>query len=128
MKTTQDNPLTMEEILNPGITAGQDPSFPHAPIEWRKEQAIDKAQTESITLSDDHWDAIRALQAYYARHEGKRINTRELHDALDEKFHEKGGITYLYALLPGGPVAQGCRLAGLEAPAGAVNASFGSVV
>lgn len=128
MTTHQDNPHTMEEVLNPGVTAGQDPNFPNAPIEWRKEHAIDKAQAEGITLSDDHWNVISALQEYFVRHEDKRINTRELHDALDEKFHTKGGITYLYELLPGGPIAQGCRLAGLEAPAGAVNSSFGSVV
>lgn len=52
---------------------------------------------------------------------------RELHDALDEKFHWKGGIGYLYRLFPGGPIAQGCRIAGLRAPAGAVDRGFGSV-
>jgi hypothetical protein len=30
-------------------------------------------------------------------------------------------------LFSGGPVAQGCRLAGLNAPAGAVDRGFGSV-
>lgn len=128
MKTNQDSPLTMEEVLQPGSKAVQDPNFPNAPIEWRKEHAIDTAQSEGITLSDDHWDVISALQEYFVHHESKRINTRELHDALDEKFHRKGGITYLYTLLPGGPIAQGCRLAGLKVPVGAINSSFGSVV
>ncbi|MGB5339763.1 MAG: sulfite reductase, partial [Gammaproteobacteria bacterium] len=36
-------------------------------------------------------------------------------------------LKYLYTLLPGGPVAQGCRLAGLEPPAGSQDAGFGSV-
>lgn len=128
MITNQDVTLTMEEVMNPGIKAGQDPSFPNAPIKWRKEHAIDKAQAEGITLNEDHWNVICALQEYYVRHEDRRINTRELHDALDEKFHEKGGIMYLYELLPRGPIAQGCRLAGLKVPAGAINQSFGSVV
>jgi tRNA 2-thiouridine synthesizing protein E len=30
-------------------------------------------------------------------------------------------------LFPGGPLAQGCRLAGLEPPAGAFDPSYGSV-
>jgi tRNA 2-thiouridine synthesizing protein E len=36
-------------------------------------------------------------------------------------------MKYLYTLLPGGPIAQGCRLAGLKPPAGAVDQGFGSV-
>jgi tRNA 2-thiouridine synthesizing protein E len=55
------------------------------------------------------------------------VNARELHDALEEKFHVKGGMRYLYVLFPGGPIAQGCRLAGLPTPTGAVDLSFGSV-
>src|SRR5574341_927751 len=47
--------------------------------------------------------------------------------ALDEKFHRQGGIRRLYLLFPGGPVAQGCPLAGLKAPAGATDRGFGSV-
>ena len=49
---------------------------------------------------------------------------RELHDALDVNFHGKGDIRYLYQIFPGGPVAQGCRIAGLKAPAGATDKSF----
>ena len=67
-----------------------------------------------------------ALQEYYKRHNESTINLRELHDALDEKFHRQGGIRHLYQILPGGPVAQGCRIAGLTAPAGATDKSFGS--
>jgi tRNA 2-thiouridine synthesizing protein E len=52
---------------------------------------------------------------------------RELHDALDERFHARGGIKFLYEQFPGGPIAQGCRFAGLQAPAGAADKSFGSV-
>jgi tRNA 2-thiouridine synthesizing protein E len=55
------------------------------------------------------------------------INKRELHDALEEKFHIQGGLRYLYRIFPGGPVAQGCRLAGLKVPEGAIDKAFGSV-
>jgi tRNA 2-thiouridine synthesizing protein E len=33
----------------------------------------------------------------------------------------------LFEIIPGGPVAQGCRLAGLKPPPGSVDPSFGSV-
>jgi tRNA 2-thiouridine synthesizing protein E len=114
----------MQEIMNPGAVK-DDPDFPHAPADWTRTDAEAQAASEGITLSDDHWEAIRSLQAYFAHNE--HPNTRVLHDALDEHFHERGGIKYLYEIFPGGPVAQGCRLAGLKAPAGAVDSSFGSV-
>ncbi len=105
-----------------------EPGFPHAPPDWTKQTAVDLAGQEGLTLEADHWAAIQALQEYYAKHQDLPLNTHELHDALDEKFHPKGGIRYLYELFPGGPVAQGCRLAGLKAPAGTVDRGFGSVV
>ena len=89
--------------------------------------AVEAARQEGLELGEDHWEALRALQEYYARHEATAVNLRELHDALDEKFHRQGGIRHLYQLFPGGPVAQGCRIAGLKAPAGAIDKGFGSV-
>lgn len=128
MQENQTQPQSMQEVLHPGSDADRDPAFPHAPADWRREQAVAIANKEGITLVDDHWDALRALQDYFTRHDTAHINTRELHDALDEKFHAKGGIKYAYQLFPGGPIAQGCRLAGLKAPATAADKGFGSVV
>jgi len=85
------------------------------------------AKQEQLELGPDHWEVLNALQEYFARQEGSVIRRRALHDALEEKFHHKGGLRYLYMLFPGGPVAQGCRLAGLEPPAGAFDPSYGSV-
>lgn len=105
-----------------------DPDFPHAPREWTRDGARKIAGEEGLELTDDHWETIRALQNYYCQHEDDTvINLRELHDALDEHFHDKGGLKYLYTLFPGGPIAQGCSLAGLKAPFMATDASFGSV-
>jgi tRNA 2-thiouridine synthesizing protein E len=115
---------TMSDIMNPGA-ANHDPNFPDAPADWSRATAEAVAQTDGIALGPDHWAVIGALQGWFAGH--PRTNMRELHDALEERFHAKGGLKYLYGLLPGGPVAQGCRLAGLDVPAGAANSSFGSV-
>ncbi len=99
-------------------------SFPNAPDDWDIETATTMAKTDGVNLSDDHWDLIRALQEYYQKVEFP--NLRQIKDALEEKFHSRGGMKYLYKIIPGGPVAEGCRLAGLNIPAGAVDKSFGS--
>ncbi len=102
------------------------PSYPNAPDDWSPETAVEHAKEEQIELTSDHWEELAALQEYYAKHE--RVNLRELSDALEERFHAKGGKRYLFSLFPGGPIAQGCRLAGLEMPRGAVDQGFGSIV
>ena len=118
----------LEAIREAGSGTPKDARFPHAPADWTRELALKTAQREGLKFGEDHWEAVRALQQYYAKHEEITINVRELHDALDEKYHGKGGMKYLYQLFPAGPVAQGCLIAGLKAPAGATDKSFGSVI
>lgn len=101
--------------------------FHFAPPDWTLQVAVEIARREGLELGADHWETLNALQEYYVRHEGAPIRRRALHDALEEKFHYKGGLRYLYTLFPGGPIAQGCRLAGLTPPAGAFDPSYGSV-
>lgn len=100
-------------------------SFPNAPAGWDIQSAEAAAESDGINLTQDHWDLIRALQEYY--HKVEFPHLRQIKDALDEKFHSRGGMKYLYQIIPGGPVAEGCRLAGLAVPAGAIDKSFGSV-
>jgi len=83
------------------------------------------AEEEGLELGNEHWEVIRAVQEYCGKND--RIRLPELHDALEEKFHHKGGMKYLYTLFPGGPMAQGSRLAGLDSPRGSIDLSFGSV-
>ena len=113
--------------MNVNSNSDPDAGFPHAPAGWQPGDAERIAGDEGIELGEDHWLMLRCLQEYFARHEDSEIKVRELKDALDEAFHQKGGIRYLHQLFPGGPVAQGCRLAGLPVPPGAVDKSFGSV-
>ena len=105
-----------------------DPGFPDAPLDWTRDDAMKVAQKEGLKLTEDHWNVVRALQHYYAQHaDDTIINLRDLHDALDERFHSQGGVKYLYTLFPSGPIAQSCRIAGLKAPYIATDPSFGSV-
>ena len=107
--------------------AARDRDFPNAPDDWTRESALQAARSEALELGEDHWMTVRALQAYFARHEGIPVRMRELHDALEEVFHRRGGLKYLYTIFPSGPVAQGCRVAGIKVPAGAIDQSYGSV-
>lgn len=118
---------SMKDILHPGADKPGEAGFPHAPAGWKQDDATDTAQADGLEPGADHWDAVRALQEYFSRHQGRSINSRELHDALEEKFHARGGMKYLYTLFPGGPVTQGCKIAGLEPPPGSSDAGFGSV-
>ena len=118
---------TMDDIMHPGLN-GNNEGFPDAPAGWAPDIARQIAGEDGLELSDDHWKLLHALQEYYSRHVDDKIHVRELHDALAEIFHTQGGLKFLYKLFPGGPIAQGCRLAGLEAPAGAADKSFGSVI
>jgi len=117
----------MDGITGQDDGAGKNIEFPHAPEGWSRAVALEAARAESLDLGADHWEALSALQEYFARHASTAINLRELHDALDEKFHRQGGLKHLYRLFPGGPVAQGSRIAGLKPPAGAADKGFGSV-
>ncbi len=114
----------MSEIMNP-VLGIKDKNFPHAPFGWKKVEVESTAKSDGINIIDDVWDVVRAIQEYYKK--ATKPSARELHDALDEKFHSKGGLTYLYQILPGGPITQGCVLAGLAVPAGSVDAAEGSV-
>jgi len=101
--------------------------FPYAPYGWTPGAALASAQVEGVELNEDHWEAIRAIQEYFGKSQRVGFKPRECTDALNEKFHGRGGLKYLYVLFPGGPVAQGCRLAGIPAPAGSTDRGFGSV-
>ena len=116
---------TRDDILHGRSGDRVDARFPDAPASWSAAFAEQTAREEGIELTEDHWQAIRAVQEYYANAETPRA--RELHDAFAEKFHSRAGVTNVYLLYPGGPVAQGCRMAGLEPPAGSIDKSFGSV-
>jgi len=113
------------QMLNPAKNHEKEALFPHAPEGWTSADAEKQAGAEGITLDEVHWQVIIGLQEYYSKH--SKVVIRELHDAMDEKFHEDGGIRYLYTVLPQGPIAQGCRLAGLHAPADTASNAFGSV-
>lgn len=117
-------PRTIYDILHPGADAS-DPSFRDAPDNWTPAHARTLAGEAGLALTEDHWEVIRVLQGCYKDEVSPRI--RLLRDALEARFASRGGMKYLFEILPGGPIAQGCALAGLKPPHGAKDLSFGSV-
>lgn len=92
---------------------------------WSREEARAKAAAEGIDLGADHWKVIEFLQGLYVSN-GPAAHARQVSSALNDRFATMGGSKFLYQLFPGGPVAQGSRLAGIPAPHDTRDLSFGS--
>jgi tRNA 2-thiouridine synthesizing protein E len=118
-------PRSIYGILHPGAAIASDPNFRDAPDDWTSARARALAAEAGLTLTEDHWEVIRVLQGCYKDEAAPRI--RSLRNALEARFASQGGMKYLFVVLPGGPIAQGCVLAGLKPPHGARDLSFGSV-
>jgi len=123
--TARPVPRTIFDILHPGAAAAADPKFRDAPDGWTPAHAQALAAEAGLTLTEDHWEVIRVLQGCYKDEFLPRI--RLLRNALEARFANKGGMKFLFGILPGGPIAQGCALAGVKPPHGARDISFGSV-
>ena len=117
-------PLTMHDIMHPG-SSETDERFSNAPSGWTMHDAQKVAEQDGLELTDQHWHVIRVIQSVYA--EDQSMPIRMVHDALEAHFQDLGGSRYLFSILPGGPVVQGCRLAGLTPPQGSTDGSFGTV-
>jgi len=77
-------------------------------------------------MNEEHIDVLNSIQNYYSHQEFNKISLRDLSDALEEKFHHKGGMKYLYSLFPDGPISQGCQITGLKPPTISIDKGFGS--
>lgn len=92
---------------------------------WTEASARKQAAAEGLELNEERLDVICHLRDQYAEC-GPAPNARSLLKSLESAYIEQGGLRYLYALFPGGPVTQGCRLAGLPVPPGSTDPSFGT--
>lgn len=93
---------------------------------WSPMVANRRAADAALTLAEEHWQVLYFLRERY-RISSANWTARQLTRDLEAEYAESGGRAYLYRLFPRGPVAQGCRIAGLPVPADATDASFGSV-
>ncbi|MEX8501877.1 MAG: TusE/DsrC/DsvC family sulfur relay protein [Leptothrix ochracea] len=88
--------------------------------EWNADVANYIAGTESIAMSDQHWEVINFLRGYFDEYQiapAVRVLTKAIGKQLGP---EKGNSQYLYELFPYGPGKQACKIAGLPKPTGCV--------
>lgn len=92
--------------------------------DWSRDEGRRTAESLGIEMSDEHWQVIDRLRAYYREH-GMPESGRNLSDLLDAEFTEQGGRRHLRRLFPEGPVLQGLKIAGLPIPPYTEDEGFG---
>jgi tRNA 2-thiouridine synthesizing protein E len=92
--------------------------------DWSPQHAQRTAKAMGITLMPAHMAVVSFLRERY-RDRGPDASGRSLLNSMTARFAMEGAGRYLYHLFPGGPVTQGCRIAGLPVPPGSHNDSFG---
>ena len=82
--------------------------------EWCEDFVRAQAQAEDLALSEEHWQVIDFLRAYYAEH-GVQAQVRAMIRHFAQAWGpQRGNNHYLHEIFPrGGPQKQGNRLAGL---------------
>ena len=131
--TFSDN--LVEDCMNDPRTLSPDPATSSSRAddrkvelsEWNEHIARRLAQNEGIELTQEHLEVADFLRRYYLEN-GLPEQGRTLAKALEDEFDARGGTRYLRQLLPGGPVAQGSRIAGLPVPPYTEDASFGTTL
>ena len=84
--------------------------------DWSKELADVIAQHESIILTEQHWEVVNFVRAFYLEYNTSpaiRMLVKAMAKALGE---DKGNSMYLYKLFPKGPAKQATKIAGLPKP------------
>ena len=84
--------------------------------EWTMEVAEALAGADSLNLTDQHWEVIDFLRAYYRKF-GSVPAAKFLKQGLTQRFGPaKATEQYLAQLFPGGILMQGTKIAGIPAP------------
>jgi tRNA 2-thiouridine synthesizing protein E len=85
--------------------------------EWQKGLAPIIAKSESIELTEAHWEVIEFVRDFYEEYETSPA-IRVLVKSLANKFGpEIGNSRYVQRLFPKGPAKQATKIAGLPKPA-----------
>ena len=88
--------------------------------DWNEEVGAARAQTERVSMTEQHWEVVNFLRDYYNEFQiapAVRVLTKAIGKKLGP---DKGNSQYLYELFPYGPAKQACKIAGLPKPTGCV--------
>ncbi|RDE25317.1 TusE/DsrC/DsvC family sulfur relay protein [Motiliproteus coralliicola] len=84
--------------------------------DWSPEVAEQLAQNEGLELTQEHWEIIELLRAFYQEFElspAMRILVKQVKNQLGT---EKGNSMHLMRLFPGSPAKVASKIAGLPKP------------
>jgi tRNA 2-thiouridine synthesizing protein E len=82
--------------------------------DWNEEVAKVLAESDGISLTDEHWALINYLRDEYVNNAGNQPNNRFINKHMAAAFPDKNiDSKYLFILFPGTPSKQAGRIAGL---------------
>ncbi len=84
--------------------------------DWTPEAATLLANNEGISLTEEHWEIIKLLRAFYQQFEispAMRILVKITKESLGDK---AGNSIHLMKLFPGSPAKLASKIAGLPKP------------
>ncbi|WP_111978548.1 TusE/DsrC/DsvC family sulfur relay protein [Algibacillus agarilyticus] len=86
-------------------------------LEWNEEIALAMALSESIEMTDAHWEVVNFVRDFYLEYNTSPA-MRPLVKAVGLTLGvDKGNSRYLFTLFPKGPAKQATKIAGLPKPA-----------
>lgn len=91
--------------------------YMYNPDEWNSELARMLAAEEQIKLSDDYWEILCFMRAYWQQY----LVAPDVRHVVDYLMRERGvdkktAKKHLFDLFPYGYVKQACKIAGMQRP------------
>ncbi len=84
------------------------------PLQWNEAVARALAERENVALTDEHWDVIRYMRAYYEEHQVAPDARYVIRHIMQRQ--GPGSRNRLFELFPYGYPGQACRIAGMKRP------------
>lgn len=112
--TAYPNMITRKVMVNGHEVSTDSEGYLVNPADWSEDFSRELAKIESLQLNQEHWEVIRFLRDWYAKH-GQQASVRDMIKHFRVLWGcDRGCNHYLHQLFPrGGPQKQGNRLAGL---------------